>query len=574
MRARILSFTDRGEALGDRLAEKLGATMSRCNRPLSLDQWTREGFAEDQALIYVGAAGIAVRAIAPYLQGKDRDPAVVVVDEGGRYAVPVLSGHLGGANDLARKISSLIGAEAVITTATDGRGVFAVDAWARCQGAWVSEPKKIKKLSAAVLAGETLRVKSAWEIQGTPPPGVRVVTEGPADLFLTLRQTGGEGLALVPRILTLGVGCKKGTTAEALETAFFSLCKEQGLYPEAVEAVATIDRKAEEGGLLSLCQRRGLPLLTFSPEELRGTEGEFSASAFVEETVGVDNVCERSAVRGSGGTLLVPKQAGDGITMAVAIRPFFPDWRMAEGGGKLYLVGLGPGVRASRTPAAEAALRRAEAICGYTAYLSLLKDSFPGKEWFSTPMKEELRRCAWAVEQAAAGRTVAMVCSGDAGIYGMAGPVLARAEGTRVEVEIVPGITAAVSGAALLGAPLMNDFCVISLSDLLTPWEEVERRLKCAAEADLVTVLYNPRSRHRPEHLRRACEILLKKKPGETVCGWVRNVGREGEEAHVTDLRNLRDAPLDMFCTAFVGSSRTVRSGKWMVTLRGYREPI
>ena len=236
--------------------------------------------------------------------------------------------------------------------------------------------------------------------------------------------------------------------------------------------------------------------------------------------------------------------------------------------GKLYLVGMGPGDPSHLTPAAEAALERSDVLCGYSVYLELLGNRFPEKPRFTTPMTKELERCRWAVAQAGAGKTVAMLCSGDAGVYGMAGPVLELAGD--LEVEVVPGITAALSGAAVLGAPLTHDFCVISLSDLLTPWAVIENRLRAAALGDFVTVLYNPRSRKRPEHLRRACGILLETKAPETVCGWVRNIGREGQTWAVTTLGALKDLEADMFYTLFIGSSATRRIGERMVTPRGY----
>ncbi len=239
--------------------------------------------------------------------------------------------------------------------------------------------------------------------------------------------------------------------------------------------------------------------------------------------------------------------------------------------GKLYLVGLGPGAPEQMTARAEAAIERSDVLCGYTVYLDLLKGRYPEKETFSTPMTKELERCRWAIDAARSGKTVAMLCSGDAGVYGMAGPVLELAEETDVEIEVVPGVTAALSGAALLGAPLMHDFCVISLSDLMTPWETIENRLRCAAAGDFSIAVYNPRSKKRTEHLRRACDILLETKSPETVCGWVRNIGRDGEEAHVTTLAALRDAELDMFCTAFIGTSSTRNVGGRMVTPRGYQ---
>ena len=238
--------------------------------------------------------------------------------------------------------------------------------------------------------------------------------------------------------------------------------------------------------------------------------------------------------------------------------------------GKIYLVGLGPGDPAHMTPAAEEAILRSDVLCGYTVYLSLLGDRFPDKETFSTPMTKELERCRWAVEQAETGKTVAMLCSGDAGVYGMAGPVLELAGNRQIEVVVEPGVTAALSGAAVLGAPLMSDFCVISLSDHLTPWETIENRLRSAATGDFSIVLYNPRSKQRPNHLKRACNILMETKAPDTVCGWVRNIGRDGQAARITTLVELQEAELDMFCTVFVGSSATENVGGRMVTPRGY----
>lgn len=237
---------------------------------------------------------------------------------------------------------------------------------------------------------------------------------------------------------------------------------------------------------------------------------------------------------------------------------------------KLYLVGLGPGGEAYMTPAARAAMERSDVLCGYTVYIDLVRDLYPDKETYTTPMRQEVERCQWALEQAEQGRTVAMLCSGDAGVYGMAGLVLQLAENREVEIEVVPGVTAALGGAAVLGAPLMHDFCVISLSDLLTPWETIVKRLRCAAAGDFAICLYNPRSKHRPEHLRMACEVLLEEKSPDTPCGWVRNIGREGQEHGILTLAELGDAPIDMFTTVFIGSSATQVLHGRMVTPRGY----
>lgn len=238
---------------------------------------------------------------------------------------------------------------------------------------------------------------------------------------------------------------------------------------------------------------------------------------------------------------------------------------------ELYLVGLGPGGAESMTAAARSALERADVLCGYTVYVELVRPLFSDKETYTTPMTRELERCRWALETADSGRTVAMLCSGDAGIYGMAGPVLELSEAfPEVEIEILPGITAAVSGAAVLGAPLMNDFCVISLSDRLTSWETISRRLRCAAEGDFSLCLYNPASKTRKTHLRRACDVLLEYRAPDTVCGWVRNIGREGQEKKLMTLAELREETVDMFTTVFIGCEATRRINGRMVTLRGY----
>lgn len=237
----------------------------------------------------------------------------------------------------------------------------------------------------------------------------------------------------------------------------------------------------------------------------------------------------------------------------------------------LYVVGIGPGGEQFFTAQAREAMERADIICGYTAYIELVRDIFPDKETFTTPMMREIERCRHALELAQSGKTVALICSGDAGVYGMAGPVLELLpEYPGAEVEVVPGVTAALSGAALLGAPLTHDFCVISLSDLMTPWELIEKRLRCAGEADFSIALYNPSSRKRADYLRRACDILLETRSPETVCGWVENIGREGEQKRILTLGELRDESLNMFTTVFIGNSSTKNILGNMVTPRGY----
>ena len=238
---------------------------------------------------------------------------------------------------------------------------------------------------------------------------------------------------------------------------------------------------------------------------------------------------------------------------------------------KVTVIGLGPGGGADLTGRARAALEGCDLIVGYTAYIELVKPDFPEKEVLSTGMRREVDRCRVAVEAALTGRDVAVVCSGDSGVYGMAGLIYEVAqEYDPIEIEVVPGITAACGGAAVLGAPLTHDFAVISLSDLLTPWGKIEKRLSAAAQADFVICLYNPSSRNRPDYLQRACDILLRDKDPNTVCGTVRNIGREGEEGKLLTLAQLRDTQVDMFTTVFIGNSQTKVLGGKMVTPRGY----
>ncbi len=238
---------------------------------------------------------------------------------------------------------------------------------------------------------------------------------------------------------------------------------------------------------------------------------------------------------------------------------------------KLYVVGIGPGDPQEMTLRAAKVLEESDVIAGYGVYVDLVKPLYPEKEYLVTPMRQEAERCRMAIESACAGRTTAMISSGDAGVYGMAGLILEMAAGKDVEVEVVPGVTAALSGAAILGAPLGHDFAVISLSDLLTPWEKIEARLSLAAQADLCIAIYNPASHRRADYLKRACEILMRYISPDTVCGAVRNIAREGEETHVATLRALADYPADMFTTVFIGNTQTRIIGGKMVTPRGYK---
>ncbi|HIV23902.1 MAG TPA: precorrin-3B C(17)-methyltransferase [Candidatus Merdiplasma excrementigallinarum] len=240
---------------------------------------------------------------------------------------------------------------------------------------------------------------------------------------------------------------------------------------------------------------------------------------------------------------------------------------------KIFVVGIGPGEYEQMTIRAVNALQSCDVIVGYTVYVDLVKEHFAEKEFLTTPMRREVERCRMAFEEAKKGRSVAMICSGDAGVYGMAGLMLEIGqEYPDIPVEVIPGVTAALGGGAVLGAPLIHDFCLISLSDLLTPWEKIEKRLLAAAEADFVVCLYNPSSKKRHDYLEKACDLMMRYKSPETVCGIVSNIGREGETGRVMSLKELRDTRVDMFTTVFVGNSQTTAIDGKMVTPRGYRK--
>lgn len=327
MNIEVIAFTEKGEKLAKELVSELGGNISRSGRPESMRTWIDRRFGTADALVFVGAVGIAVRGIAPYVENKAKDPAVVVIDEKGSFAIPLLSGHLGGANDLARKMAKITGGEAVVTTATDVQGVFAVDEWTKNHQCTILEKDKIKDVSGTLLAGGMITIRSPWQIVGSMPPGCMMTVADECDVAIDIVVKGEKPMHVIPRICTLGIGCRRGTTASALEHFFQKLLMETEVHPDAIVEVATIDIKADEPGLVEFCRNHGWKLKAYSAPELENVKGDFDGSKFVEEVTGVDNVCERSAVLASQGELIKGKTAGDGITMALAAREYRPDWR-------------------------------------------------------------------------------------------------------------------------------------------------------------------------------------------------------------------------------------------------------
>lgn len=337
MKIAVTAFTRRGYYLAGKLRSALTAEGESCTLALparladALDeksyervsQWARERFEDCDGLLFVGACGIAVRAIAPYVRDKWRDPAVVSVDEDGRWTVPLLSGHVGGANDLARRVANLLGGTAAISTATDVNDCFAVDEWARCKGLCIDSRIAAKQVSVAILTGNCVGLQSEFTIQGKWPEGLKA-GEKQVGICVTVdpeRTPFPTTLRLIPPVLILGIGCRRGTTAASIERVVEKVLLEKHLAPKGVFQVSTISLKRDEPGLLEFCHKWELPLVTWTAEELREVPGDFTSSDFVANVTGVDNVCERAAVL-AGGELIVPKQAEAGVTVAVARRPY------------------------------------------------------------------------------------------------------------------------------------------------------------------------------------------------------------------------------------------------------------
>ena len=614
MQVHILYFTHTGSVLAAKLARELArvANVTYASGKGCCKEWTAEHFRKGNVLVYIGACGIAVRAVAPHIGSKETDPAVIVIDEKGENVIPILAGHLGGANEWARKIAELTKGKAVLTTATDVNGIFAVDLFAKENQLLIGDLKKAARFTASLLEEGKASVvtprKYADVIQfedGIPAelkaynlPDEQLAGQHGENVALITPDVEPStnpdaSLRLIPRCVILGMGCRKGKSYEELRDFAEGTLQELGLDREAVCAIASIDVKKEEPGLVSLAADLGVPLQTFSAEELEKAELEnwtFAESDRVREHVGTGNVCERAAAAAGAEKILRGKTAKDGMTICVGMRPVELWWQPEDSSrrndpkGHLFVVGIGPGNPEGMTGQAAAALESSDTIIGYSVYNDLVKPYYPDKRYLTTPMTGEEARCRMAIEEARAGHTVALICSGDPGVYGMAGLVLelagnekedGRSCGTDIDlgfdIEIISGVTAALSGAALLGAPLVHDFAVISLSDRLTPWEKIEKRLRAAAEADLCIVLYNPSSRGRKEHLHRAAQILAEQVPQNRVCGIADRIGREGEKTRVMTLGELAEAETDMFSTVFVGNSSTKRLGNRMVTPRGYR---
>jgi cobalt-precorrin 5A hydrolase/precorrin-3B C17-methyltransferase len=539
-------------------------------------------------LIFIMASGIVVRTIAPLIKDKKIDPAVVVLDETGKYAISILSGHLGGANELAKDIAEFLKGEAVITTASDVNNLTAIDLWANENNLIIENMGMMPHVATRYINNGALRIYSEIEIE-LPDEFLKVSEPGFADVLITnkkdvyLRQpqcssaecsTGScrvkEQLYLRPKNLVVGIGCNSNTSADEIEDSIRSVLNENNLSFPSIHSIATIDIKADEEGLKAFAEKYNFKISAFTADELNSVEG-IERSEAVFKTTGANAVSEPAALLASGSSeLLVPKQKKGNVTVAIAEQSSRAAEQQEK--GKLYIVGTGPGGIEHITPYAQKAIESSDVIVGYGTYLDLIEKLIKDKEVISTGMTKEIDRCKKAVELAMTGRTVAVISGGDPGIYAMAGLVfeIVREQGILLEIEVIPGISALNACAARLGAPLMHDFAAISLSDRLTPWELIEKRLAAAASADFVTVIYNPKSMGRPEHINNARAIFLKHRSTETPVGIVKGAMRENESIIITNLRDMLNYDIDMQTAVIIGNSQTFVFDKWMITPRGY----
>lgn len=554
----LISATAAGAAARDRLAAAWPDRTRVYEGPVG--DAVRSAFAECEQLVCFLATGAVVRLIAPLLGGKATDPGVVCVDEGGRFAVSLVGGHGGGANELADEVGELLAAQPVVTTATDSVGLAGLDTLG------FPVEGSVATVSRALLDGEpvALRAESAW-----PLPPLPLAAEGAYTVRLTDRavEPGEREVLLRPPSLVVGVGASGGAPADEVFALIEGALRDAGLSARSVAEVATVDAKAGEPGIVTAAERLGVPLVTYSAEELARVAVPNPSDAPLA-AVGTPSVAEAAALL-RGGELLVPKRKSvraDGrpamATCAVVRRP---------ARGRLAVVGLGPGARDLLTPRARAELRRAAVLVGLDQYVDQIRDLLrPGTRILESGLGAEEERARTAVAEARAGHAVALIGSGDAGVYAMASPALAEASDD-IDVIGVPGVTAALAAGAVLGAPLGHDHVSISLSDLHTPWEVIERRVRAAAEADLVVTFYNPRSRGRDWQLPKALAILAGHRAPTTPVGVVRNASRPDESSRLTTLGAVDPAWVDMMTVVTVGNTATRNIAGRMITPRGYR---
>ncbi|MGE4248673.1 MAG: precorrin-3B C(17)-methyltransferase [Parvibaculaceae bacterium] len=531
-------------------------------------------FRDGRPIIALCASGIVIRALATVLDDKRQEPPVLALAEDGSSIIPLLGGHH-GANELARRIARITGGHAAITTASDLRFGAALDdpppGWA------LANPDDMKAFAARLLTGESVRVagRIPWlDLPASPSAALQVTA--------THEDLAGSPAHLVyhPKVLTLGVGGERGVAADELVALVEETLSRHRLSRQALAAIASIDLKEDEAAIHALAQHLGLPYRVFTAAVLDAEAPKLETpSALVMKEVGCPGVAEGAALAaaGSDAHLIVAKTKSKRATCAVALAPapiLTPGGRAQ---GRISLVGLGPGDLASRSPAASAALRQATDWVGYDLYLDLAQDLKARQQEHRFPLGAEEVRVRHAIALAKDGRHVALICSGDPGIYAMAALVfeLLDLAPERIAVEVLPGISAFQAAAARAGAMIGHDFCCISLSDLLTPWEVIEKRLKAAAKGDFVTAFYNPRSLRRRDQLARAIALLRPHRSEDTPVIIASNLGRAEENVRVVTLADFDPEVVDMLTLVMVGSSQSKSFARgdgrtYAYTPRGY----
>ena len=590
--AAIVVLGPSGVALGRRVRDLLpGATL---HGPRAVPgEWDatyervvphlRELFAAGRPIVGLCASGILVRALATLIDDKRAEPPVVALAEDGSVAVPLLGGHH-GANTIARTLAEALGGVAAITTAGDLRLGLALD---EPPPGWkIANPERVKAIAAALIAGTPAALHdevgcAGWLRNG----GIVWADDAPLAVRVTDRRVDDDEAALGfhPPVLALGIGCERGCPADEIATLAEDALAAAGLASGAVAAVVSVELKVDEPGIHALAERLGAPARFFSAARLlEETPRLTERSEVAFRAAGCWGVAEGAALAaaGSGGALVVAKRKSRGATCAIARAPSAIDANtIGRGRGRLAIVGIGPGDAAWRTPEASALIAGASDIVGYGLYLDLLSSAAHGKTLHKSAIGAETERARLALDLAAEGKDVALVSSGDAGIYGLAALVFELLDGSErrdwaaIEITVSPGVSAMQAAAARAGAPLGHDFCAISLSDLMTPWPMIRKRIEVAAAGDFVVALYNPRSARRQEGLAEAAAILSAHRAATTPVLIARSLGRDGETCRVTTLGALSEAEIDMLTIVIVGNSTTrVIAGDTprLYTPRGY----
>ncbi len=554
----------------------------------SLQEELSGKFKSYDAHIFVMSTGIVVRLVSGLLVSKTTDPAIVVVDPEGLHAISLISGHLGGANELTKDVAKAIGAVPVITTATDLKGITAFDEVARIIGAKILNPRLIKVTSVSLLEGKKVGFIGPKDIYNRfypSSPNVIFLKELPEDSenFSAFCIFTDEFFDLPPHLLektliialptlAAGIGCHIGTGKNEIIDGIKQVFGKHSLLVESIFTLASVDAKKNERGLIEASAELGVPIIFFSSGELEEEGTLFSEpSKYVEKHVGARGVAEPAAflAAGNGAEIVVKKNKLKNMTVAVARRHIDVPQNSQS---KLYAVGIGPGDLSQMTVRARQVLAEADTVVGYKTYIELIRPLISGKNVITTGMTKEVDRCKRAIEEARKGHRVAVVSSGDSGIYGMAGLIYELlGKDTDIEVEVVPGVTASTAAAAISGAPLMCDYISLSLSDLLQPTDEVKRRIRVAAASDLVTVVYNPKSKRRTELIEYLQEEFLKHRDPGTPVAIVTNSYRDNQNMELCRLADFTDREITMTSLVIIGNSQTQVVGGRIITKRGYR---